>query len=104
MSFEALKQVIAAENEAQQEKQAMQEKVQLAIDETTKAGEETISATLVRAEAEVAHLFQATGQKATDEARVLASRTATRQAMQRARAEKLLDTAAEFVFERIVNS
>ena len=104
MSIEALKHVINAENEAQQEKLAMQEKVQFAINETIKAGEESVAATLVRAEIEVTHLFQATGQKATEEARTLASQTANRQATQRARAERLLDTAANFIFERIVNS
>ena len=104
MSYDALRQVIAAENEAQQEKRAMQEKVQFAINETKKAGEESVAATLARAEVEVTHLFQATGQKATEEARNLASQTANRQATQRARAERLLENAAEFVFERIVNS
>ena len=104
MSVDAFKQVIITEQEAKQEKLAMQEKVQFAINETVKAGEESIKATLARAEVEVTHLFQATGQKATEEAKNLASRTANRQATQRARAERLLDTAAEFVFERIVNS
>ena len=104
VSFEALKQVINAEDEAQQEKLAMEENVQFAINETIKAGEEAVAATLARAEVEVGHLFQATGQKATEEARILASKTANRQATQRARAERLLDTAANFVYERIVNS
>ena len=104
MSLEALRVVVNAENDAQQDKLAMQEKVQFAINETIKAGEEAIAATLARAEVEASHLFQATGQKATEEARTLASQTANRQATQRARAERLLETAAEFVFERIVNS
>ena len=102
MSLEALKQVIKIEIEAEEKKQEMQKNVQFAIDETVKAGEETIAATLARAEVEVTHLFQATGQKATDEARLLASRTANRQATQRARAERLLDVAADFIYERIV--
>ena len=104
MSYEALKLVISTENEARQDKKAMQEKVQLAIDETIKAGEDAVAATLARAEVEATHLFQATGQKATEEAKALASKTANRQATQRARAERLLETAAEFVYERIVNS
>ena len=104
MSIEALKLVIDAENEALQDKIAMQEKVRFAIDETVKSGNEAIKATLARAEVEAGHLFQATGQKATDEARVLASQTANRQATQRARAERLLSTAADFIYERIVNS
>ena len=104
MSYDALKQVISTENEAQQDKQAMQEKVQFAINETIKAGEEAVAATLARAEVEVTHLFHATGQKATEEAKVLASKTANRQATQRARAERLLETAADFIYERIVNS
>ena len=103
MSLEALKQVIKTEVEAEEKKQEMQKKVQFAIDETIKAGEETIAATLARAEVEVTHLFQATGQKATDEARILASQTANRQATQRARAERLLSRAADFIYERIVS-
>ena len=104
MSHDALKRIVNIESETQQEKLAMQEKVQFAINETIKAGEEAVKATLARAEIEASHLFQATGQKATDEARTLASKTANRQATQRARAERLLGTAAEFVYERIVNS
>ena len=104
MSLEALKLVIDAENEASQEKAAMREKVKFAIEETIKSGNEAIAATLARAEVEAGHLFQATGQKATEEARVLASQTANRQATQRARAERLLGTAADFIYERIVNS
>ena len=103
MSFEALKLVINAENEAEQEKIAMQKKVQFAIDETKKSGDEVIAATLARAEIEATHLFQATGQKATDEARTLASQIANKQATQRARAERFLNSAADFIFERIVN-
>lgn len=104
MSLDAIKKIVEVETEADQKKAEMEQNVKYAIDETVKAGEETIAATLARAEVEVTHLFQVTGQKATDEARVLASQTANRQATQRARAERLLDTAADFIFERIVNS
>jgi vacuolar-type H+-ATPase subunit H len=103
VSFESLEQVLAAEEEARHEKQKAETKAESAINETINSGKKTIAQTLSRAEIETAHLIRATDQKATDEARVLASKTANRQAMQRARAERLLDKAADFIYERIVN-
>ena len=104
MSLEALIKVLAAEDEARLAKQEMEDKAERKITETEKAGKKTVSATLERAEVEVTHLIRATDQKATDEAKILASKTANRQATQRARAERLLETAADFIYERIVNS
>ena len=102
MSVLAIKTIIEAEDEARQAKSEMQEKADFAVMETDKAGREAVAATLARAEDEVAHLLSITDRKATDEARVLASNTANRQAAQRARAERLLDSAAELIVERIV--
>ena len=103
LSIEALKQVITAEEDAYIEKLEIEKKAQLAIDETIKSGEESIAATLARAEVESIHFQRAADQKATDEARDKASRTANRQAMLRAKAERLLDTATNYIYERIVN-
>ena len=103
MSLEALKQVVDAEEDARQEKLKMQEKAQLAIDEVEAAGKKSVATTLERAESEATYFLRAADQKATDEARVLASKTANRQAMHRARAERFLEKASDFIFERIVN-
>jgi len=103
MSLEALKQVVAAEDDARQEKLEMLKKAQLAVDEVEVAGKKSIEKTLERAETEAVYLLRATDQKATDEAKVLASRTANRQAMHRARAERLFDKASDYIIERIVN-
>ena len=104
MSLKAIKIILASEEAARVAESEAQEKAQQALDETESAGKQAIAATLVRAESEVAHLLRLTDQKATDEARALASTTANRQAAQRARAERLLDTAAQLVFERIVKT
>ena len=103
MSLKVIKIIAAVEDEARQAKLKVQENAQLAIEGTENAGKEAIAATLSRAETEVSHLIRITDQKATDEARLLASKTANRQATQRARAERLLETAADHIVERIVN-
>jgi vacuolar-type H+-ATPase subunit H len=103
VSLEALKQVLAAEDKARQEKEHAIERAELTVNEAVNSGKKTVAQTLSRAEVEAAHLMRATDQKATDEARVLASRTANRKAMQRARAERLLGKASDFIYERIVN-
>jgi len=81
----------------------MQQKAQETIDEAHKAGKETVSSTLKRAESEIAHLIRASDQKATKEAEELASSTANRLATMRARAERRLDSAAQLILERIVS-
>ena len=103
MSSKALKIVVAAEEEARQAMRSVQENAKLALEGTEQAGKEAIAATLIRAETEVAHLLRVTDSKAMEEARDLASKTANRQAAQRARAERLLGTAADLIIERIVN-
>ena len=103
MSLKALKIIVAAEEVARQSELETQEKVQQALEATEFTGKEAITATLLNAENEVVHLIRLTDQKATDEAKALASKTANRQAAQRARAERLLEKAAEHILERIVN-
>ena len=104
MSLKAIKIIVAAEEAARLAELEAQRKTQQDLDEIESAGKEAIAATLKRAETEVVHLFRLTDQKATDEAIDLASKTANRQAAQRARAERLLETAAQLVFERIVKN
>ncbi|MCL2391333.1 MAG: hypothetical protein FWC66_01830 [Oscillospiraceae bacterium] len=103
MSLEMLEIVCAVEQEAKQSisqanKDANDNKM-----EAQKAGEEAIVVTLSRAESEVEHLLRASDQKATEQAKELASSTANKLAMGRARAERRLDTAGNLIFERILS-
>ena len=103
MSLKAIKIIIKTEEEARQAELTMEQKSQLALEETENAGKAAIEATLKRAEAETAHLMSITDEKATEAAKALAAKTANRQAMLRARAERLLEAAADSIVERIVN-
>jgi hypothetical protein len=73
------------------------------IDKATKAGEEVVATTLVRAETEITHLRRKADQKAAEEAADLASTTANRQAALHARAERRMDSAAQLIIERMRN-
>jgi len=104
MSLDMLSVVCAAEKESQDARKHAEQKVQDAISESKKAGEEAVASTLARAESEIAHLLRASDIKATEGARDLASTTANRVATQRARAERRLELAAQYIIERIVNA
>ena len=104
MLIEALKQVCAAEEDARQERLLAQCKAQESVDSVEKAGKETVALTLARAESEISHMIRLTDQKATREAEELASTTANRLATLRARAERRLDSVAQLIIERIVNT
>ena len=104
MSFEAIKTVCLAEEEAVHLVQLAQRNAQEMIDNAQKAGKETVTSTIARAESEIAHLIHAIDHKATEEALELASTTANRQATLHARAERRLDAAATLIVERIVNA
>ena len=103
MLTEALKVVRAAEDEARRNRHIAQQSAREAIEEAEFDGKTTVSKTLVRAESEIAHLIRTADQRATEQAKELASKTANRQATLRARAERRLDAAAQLIFERIVN-
>jgi hypothetical protein len=77
-------------------------KARESIDEAENAGKAKVASTIARAESEIAHLIRASDQKATEQAKELASKTANRQATLRARAERRLDDA-ELIIERIVS-
>jgi hypothetical protein len=94
----------AAEDEAGQSEILARQKAKEAIQEAERIGKETVAATIVRAESEVAHLKRMSDQKAMKDAMELASSTANRQATLRARAERRLDAVAEHIVERIVNT
>ena len=104
MSTEALKIICAAEEKAKQEILLARENAQFAIKEEQELGKGAIASTLARAQSEIAHLTRMTDQKATNEAKELASTTANRQATMRARAERRLDEAAALIVERIVSA
>jgi len=97
--------VICGIEEKSQKDVILAEKIaQEAINETHKTGSEVVSATLERAEFEIAHLMRVSDQKATEEAMKLAGSTANKLATMRARADRRLEAAAGLIVERIVNS
>jgi len=104
VSLDMLKIVCAVEDESRQAILLAKQKAHEAIDEAHNAGKESVLVTKQRAKAEIAHMLRAFDQKATEQAKELASITATKLATGRARAERRLDDAANFVVERIVNS
>jgi len=103
MLVEALKMIRAEEEDALLAVSTAQQLAAEQIEEEHRAGEEAVAATLVRAQTEISHLIKALDQKATTEAKELASTTANRQAALRARAERRLDAASKLIFERIMN-
>jgi len=104
LSYEAIKIICLAEEEARRIIQLMQQNAVEAIESAERSGKETVASAVARAESEIAHLIHVMDNKATKEAAELASSTANRQATLRARAERRLDGAAELIVERIVNA
>jgi len=104
MSLKMIAAVCQAEEDARRAILLTERRAQVAIDEARIAGAETVEATLARADSEIACLMRASDQKATEEARELASSTANRLATMRARAERRLDSAARQIVERIVKA
>ena len=102
MSLEALNAVREAEDEARQKKLFAHQKAREEIEEAERAGKAMVAATLARAKSEIEHLTRAADQKAMEQAKELASKTANRQATLRARAERRLDDAVKLIVERIV--
>lgn len=104
MSYEAIKTICLAEEEAHRLIQLAKRNAREAVESTEKAGKEAVANTLSRAETEIAHLTHAIDHKATQEAKELASTTANRQATLHARAQRRLNDAATLIVERIVNA
>ena len=100
---DSLKLILAAEYEANQVKLIVLNKSKETIEQAKADGEQSITATLARAESELEQLKKASDRKAMDAATELASSTANRLATMRARAEKRLDTVAQRIFERIIS-
>ena len=102
MLSEAIKAICAVEDAARRERFLARQNALEAIEEAENAGKKSVARTLARAETEISHLIRASDQKATDQAKELASKTANRQATLRARAERRLDDAVQLIVERIV--
>ena len=103
MLADSIKQILAAEYEANQVKLIVLNKSKESIEQAKKDGEQSIESTRARAKAEIEHLKKTSDQKAMNSAAELASSTANRLATMRARAEKRLDTVAQRIYERIVS-
>ena len=104
MSLNMITAICKAEEDARRAILLTEGRAQAAIEEARIAGAETVAATIARANSEIACLMHASDQKATEEARELASSTANRLATMRARAERRLDSAARQIVERIVKA
>jgi len=104
VSLEAIKSISAAEDEARQAKLIAQQKAREMIEAADNTGKEIVASAISRAESEIALLKRTADQKAAEQAVELASKTANRQAMLRARAELRMDNAAQLIVERIVST
>jgi len=93
--------IFAAEEDSRQARIFAQQNAQELIDEADRSGREKVASTLARAEAEIAHMTRLSDQKATQYAMELASTTANRKATLHARAERRLDSASQYIVERI---
>ena len=103
MLADSIKFILAAEYEANQIKLIVLNKSKETIEKAKIDGEESIKATLARADSEIEQLKKSSDRKAMESAAELASSTANRLATMRARAEKRLDTVAQRIFERIIS-
>jgi len=104
MSLDMLKIVCAVEEESRAFIMLSKQNSEDAAQKAREDGEASIETTIAKANSEVAHLLRASDQKAMESAQELASSTANKLATQRARAERRLDSAAQYIVERIVNS
>jgi len=104
VSLDMLRIICAVEDESRQAILSAKQEARTAMNEVHTSGKESIVSTKERAKSEIAHLLKASDKKATEQAKELASATATKLATGRARAEKRIDDAANFVVERIVKS
>jgi len=103
MPADSIKHILAAEYEANQVKLIVLGRSNESIERVRAECEKTVSASTIKAKAEIDQLKKTTDRKAMDYASELASSTANRLATMSARAEKRLDTVAQRIFERIVN-
>jgi len=100
---DSIKHIIAAEYEANQVKLIVLNKSKESLMSEQMRGEESVSASIERAKAEVERLKKESDRKAMEFAAELASSTENRLATMRARAEKRMDTVAQRIFERLVS-
>jgi len=100
---EFLKHIIAAEFEANQVKLLVSEKSKESLERAQIDGDKLVSASLVRAKAEIEALRREADRRAMEAAAELANSTANKLATMRARAEKRADVIAQRIFERIVS-
>ena len=104
MLHEALTDICKAEAAAWERIEAANARARESIAGAEAEGQDSIEKTLARAESEIAYLTRTAEKKVTESALELASKTANRQATIRARAERRLDSAAEYIYERIVKN
>jgi len=104
MSFEAIEQITAAENEAKATAAAAEQKSRELISEAENEGKAAVEAAKSKAAGELAELKKRSNEKAMGEAEALYRETDSKKENLRAMAEARLEKAAKLVVERIVNS
>ncbi|NLA85931.1 MAG: hypothetical protein GX847_01340 [Clostridiales bacterium] len=102
MSLSAIRSITEAEEAARKAKLEAQAKMKRDIEQAEQEGQEAITSSLAQAEGEIRHLRRESELKAEEFAKNLASNTSNKCAAIVARAETMLDAAADLIAERIV--
>ena len=104
MSFEAIKRVAEAENEAKAAVAAAEQTARQMLSDATAAGKAAVLAAGDKADSTLAELRVKADEAAMDKATALGRDMENKKAALRARAEARLEQAAALVVERIVKS
>jgi len=102
MSLEAMKSILAAEEQARSEKAIALQNAKKAIADAEKAAADCMDKAYARADEEIRALMKATEAKAAQNADDLLQSTANKCAAMRAKAETKLDEAALLIVRRVV--
>lgn len=103
MSLKALETIALAEEKARQIRAAAAAEAKKSVEEAEAAVELLIGAAEVKADGEIRELVRRADEKAREDAGALAASTRNRQAAMQAHADRIMDSVAGKIVERIVN-
>lgn len=103
MSLKALETIALAEEKARQVRAAAAVQAKKSVEEAEEAVELLIAAAEGKADSEIRELVRKADEKAKENANVLAANTRNRQAAMQAHADRVMDSVAGKIVERIVN-
>lgn len=103
MSLKALETISLAEEKARQIRAAAAAQGKKSVEEAEAAVELMIAAAEAKADSEIRELVHRADEKAKEDANVLAANTRNRQAAMLAHADRIMDSVADKIVERIVN-